>query len=781
MNIRRHFISLTLAAALLLGLAIPALAEEGEPGAAGAITDGELAAAGALGEQVDAWAADLTGGAALSGTVFWTGSDLRTEYLLTRAPDSLAVPVVVSADPLRTQQSLTAAAEMLAAEGLHVLGGVNGGFYTVATGEPVGLTVSAGALEHDDEGLQAVGFRADGSVIFGAPALSMALIAAGERWTIAGWNRNAPDGFSAWTPGNAAAVSLPAHSACVLLSTPEAPGLSGDMAVTVEQTFESDGSAVTVPEGTLLLTWMPMDEETAYALPAAITPGAELTLSIACAAGWEDVTSAVGILYPLLENGETVEDLTAAAAPRTAIGLRSDGTLLLYALDGRQSGYSVGAGLALVAERMKELGCVTAGALDGGGSTQLAAFLPGEADLRTFNRPSETPARKVANYILLAARTEPSGIAEQLTMEPLHINAVAGATLPLTVRASDGNGYGAALPEDLTFTVSEGLGAVTDGQYIAAGTGRGSVTVSAPGLISGSIPLYVTESPEELALYGEKYGKRTESLTLDAGQTVDLTVRAYDRHVLLSGNDLCYTWALDESVGTVDETGRITAGDVSAAGTLTVTAGESVKTIPITVWTGIPFEDVPRSDPRFDAVKYVYDHGIFKGTGETVFEPETVMNRAMLVTVLWRMEGAPAPEATAGFADVPEGEWYSDAVAWASEQGIVNGYSPEEFGPTDDLTREQILTILHRWAELPEPPADGEALPEAFAADDWAAEALAWAAAAQVYVPGAEGYPDARGPMDRAGVADVLMRYETLWLPRLAKTPEDAAEESTEL
>ena len=766
-NIRKTILSLALSAALLLALAGPASAAEETPAEVPVGT-------GALGEKVDEWSAALTGGAELSGSIFWTGSDLRTEYLLTLAPESVAVPVVVSGDPLRSRRSLAAAAASLEAEGLHVLGGVNGGFYTVATGEPVGIAVSGGALLHDDEGLQAVGFRADGSAVFGAPALRMRLRTESEDWNIVAWNRASGEGFTLWTPEGASAVAAAEHSSLVFLRAEETPGLSGETRCLIAELREGDGEAVTVPEGMLLLMLPPLDADTACTLPAAFAPGAEMTLETSCAEGWEDVDSAVGILYPLIEDGEIVPKLTAAAAPRTAIGLRPDGTLLLYALDGRQSGYSVGGGLTHAAERLKELGCVAAGALDGGGSTQLAAFLPGEAALRTFNHPSETPTRKVANYILLAARTEPSGKAEMLSMEPLHINAVAGAKIALTVRASDANGYGAALPSELSFTVSDGLGTVEDGEYIAAGTGSGTIEVSAPGVQSGSIPVRVTESPEEIWLYGEKYGKKTESLTLDAGQTVDLTVRAYDRHILLSGHDLCYTWELDEAVGTVDETGRLTTGTVSGEGLLRVTAGETVKEIPIRVWTGIPFTDVGRFDPCFDAVKYVYEHSIFKGTGETIFEPETVMNRAMLVTVLWRMEGEPAAESPAAFADVEPDEWYSAAVAWAAENGIVNGYSPEAFGPKDDLTREQILTILHRWAGLPEPPADGPVLPAETGAGDWALAALQWAAAAQVYVDAGEGFPAPQGLMTRADVADALMRYETLVRPYLVIVTEES-------
>ena len=774
---RRHIISILLAVSLLAFLAAPALG------------DGAAEDEGALGERVDEWTAYLAEGAELAGESFWTGSDLRTEYRLTLAPGSTAVPVVVSGEPLRAQRTLLEAAEGLEAEGLHVLGGVNGGFYTVATGEPVGLALSGGALLHDDEGLYAVGFRPDGGAVFGRPAGTQTLRAGEAAWPVAAWNRLAKAGFSAWTPDCDEAVTLPEHTMCALLTAPEAPGLSGEWELTVERAFVSDGAAFTVPEGTLLLTLPPVPAEeedgepTAPALPEAFAEGAAVTLQCACAEGWEDVESAVGILYPLIENGEIAEGLTASAAPRTAIGLREDGTLILYALDGRRSGHSVGGGLTHAAERLLELGCVTAGALDGGGSTQIAAFLPGDAGLRIFNRPSDGKPREVANYILLAVPAAPTGEAAQLSLEPLHINAVAGAAIPLTVRAADENGFGALLPEELTFTVSDGLGEVRDGQYYAAGTGSGTLTVSAPGLRSASIPIRVTESPEELLLYGERYGRKTEKLTLEPGYEVDLTVRAYDRHILLSGNDLCYTWSLESAAGTVDETGHLIPGPTSGTGMLTVAAGERAAEIPITVWTGVPFRDVPVYDPDFDAIRYVYEHGLFQGTAEDVFEPETVMNRAMLVTVLWRMEGEPAPAQPAAFADVAPDAWYAAAVAWAAENGIVNGYSAEQFAPEDDLTLEQILAVLHRRAGTPEPPEgeDAPVWPEDTDAHGWALAALRWAAAAGVCVWDETAVPAPRAPMDRAGVADVLMRYDSLIRPNLTKPTEDTENTAEEL
>ena len=88
-----------------------------------------------------------------------------------------------------------------------------------------------------------------------------------------------------------------------------------------------------------------------------------------------------------------------------------------------------------------------------------------------------------------------------------------------------------------------------------------------------------------------------------------------------------------------------------------------------------------------------------KGTGSGKFSPEITADRAMLVTVLWRLEGCPIVDSPVDFFDVANGMWYSDAIHWASANGIVKGYGDGTFGPTDMITREQVMTILNRYAD----------------------------------------------------------------------------------
>ncbi|MCI7473900.1 MAG: beta-N-acetylglucosaminidase domain-containing protein, partial [Clostridiales bacterium] len=147
--------------------------------------------------------------------------------------------------------------------------------------------------------------------------------------------------------------------------------------------------------------------------------------------------------------------------------------------------------------------------------------------------------------------------------------------------------------------------------------------------------------------------------------------------------------------------------------------------------TDTPFTDVKADEWFYEAVKYVCDNKLMDGTSSTTFAPLMITNRAMIVTILWRLEGQPKAEATLSFTDVESGVWYTDAVNWAASKGIVKGYSDTVFAPNDTVTREQLATILYRYAESKgyDVSAKGDLTTFADGANtsSWAAEAMEWA------------------------------------------------------
>ena len=187
--------------------------------------------------------------------------------------------------------------------------------------------------------------------------------------------------------------------------------------------------------------------------------------------------------------------------------------------------------------------------------------------------------------------------------------------------------------------------------------------------------------------------------------------------------------------------------------------------IPATVFaaTGsMPFTDVKESDWFCDAVQYVYDHGMMNGTGTSTFSPNETTTRGMIVTILHRMEGTPSAE-SAKFPDVPAGQYYTDAVAWASANGIVGGYGNGKFGPNDSITREQMATILYRYAQYKGYDTSTKGDLSAFADSNrvgaYAVEALSWAVGLELIRGNGDNTLSPGGSATRGQVATILMRF----------------------
>ena len=149
------------------------------------------------------------------------------------------------------------------------------------------------------------------------------------------------------------------------------------------------------------------------------------------------------------------------------------------------------------------------------------------------------------------------------------------------------------------------------------------------------------------------------------------------------------------------------------------------------------YSDVDADAWYADAVGYVRDNGLMGGTSGTQFEPDAGMTRAMLATVLYRASGSPAVSGTDSFTDTAAGTWYSDAVVWASSQGLVTGYGDGTFGTDDPVAREQIAAILWRCAGSPAADA-GASFADESAISAYAAQAVDWARGAGI-VGGKEG------------------------------------------
>lgn len=176
------------------------------------------------------------------------------------------------------------------------------------------------------------------------------------------------------------------------------------------------------------------------------------------------------------------------------------------------------------------------------------------------------------------------------------------------------------------------------------------------------------------------------------------------------------------------------------------------------------FSDVDTGDWFYGDVTYVCENGLMNGTSATTFSPNATTTRGMIVTVLHRLEGTPNVSVkTSSFADVSDDAYYSDAVAWAAENGIVTGYNNEKFGPNDSISREQMAAILWRYAEYKNydisEKADLSLFQDQGSISGYAVDAMAWANASGLITGVDNDTLSPKGKAIRAQVAAILHRF----------------------
>ena len=176
----------------------------------------------------------------------------------------------------------------------------------------------------------------------------------------------------------------------------------------------------------------------------------------------------------------------------------------------------------------------------------------------------------------------------------------------------------------------------------------------------------------------------------------------------------------------------------------------------------VPFTDVQETDWFYDAVGYAYENSLMSGTGEGHFSPAMTTTRGMIVTVLYRLEGSPEGE-TAPFDDVAPGAYYAAGTGWAAANGVVAGYGDGRFGPEDPITREQMASILYRYAQYKEydvtASGDVTTFADGAAVSSYAVAALNWAVGAGLLSGVGENRLNPGGSATRAEIAMILMNF----------------------
>lgn len=572
----------------------------------------------ALGDDLTATDTLLNQQTQLSTNVFWStvSSDYRTENLITYTPNGAVTPIVTYGGVLTDRSTVSNTAKALEEQGHRVVAGINGDFYNVNNGLPIGIVVTQGQLRSSDAGYNAIGFRADGTAILGKPGVAALLSYTAQDGTglplldgagnplydeagnprldgtgqildktlpVAAINKARTEaGVHLYTYDfNAAHSTGSTQPGVDVICTIQEGRLSiGETAALRVERVEEAASATVLEPNQIVLSANGKAAATTLDALRTIPAGTLITLSLTAAdPAWNDVEYAIGSLYSLVENGAVAGGLQNGAAPRTAVGQRYDGSLVFYTIDGRKAGHSIGATMTQVAQRLIELGCVTGLCLDGGGSTTLTVTRPTDLKAKRVNVPSDGGERAVSNQLFLVATNQPSGQLSHFHVSADHAYVLAGSSVNLSAAAIDTN----YIPMNEPYDLSANAGTLTDNVLVTPLEG-GDITILAQGGGGqGSTVVHAITAPDGVAVR-DASGAIITSLAAAPNTTVQLNGSAAYHHLPLKADPAAFTWALEGDIGTIDETGLFTATALGT-GRITVFAGTQSASIDVTVST----------------------------------------------------------------------------------------------------------------------------------------------------------------------------------------------------
>lgn len=614
---KTRFRALTsLVLAILLTLSVPAAASQ------------------AMGWELHKSVTVLGDGVTVTDQVMWGDSisDYRREKYLTYQPGVNVTPLVVYGAKVPTRATLTTMARDLEEYGYRVLGGANGDYFVMSTGVPLGMVVTWGVLRSSSSYHYAVGFNADGSAFVGQPNLQIWADFAGNHLLVAGgYNKSrtsdggytlfssdfgsttgakttginvilrpvvVPEGYTVPPPvaqkDPETGEDLPitqedtdaalAYAAAGLSTVPAELTIGGEITCVVEK-VTTGAKSVDIPEGRFVLSIDDQGPEYQRAVLSWLKQGEQVKLSVTTDdSRWQNAVSAMGAYLQLLSGGEVCSGLDTTASPRTALGIKENGEVILYTIDGRQTGYSLGASMTQVAKRLKELGCVDAVLFDGGGSTTFGTTDAMDSVFTLDSSPSDGAQRAVTNALFFVSNLESTGEPGSLYVTPHDGILLSGARVSLSASAIDTGFYPMyALGGGVSYT-AEGPGTVTE-NILTAGAEKGEVTVtaSAGGEVTGQALFTVVSTPDVITIKNQSTGKEVTSLTLEKWEKVDLTASATWYKLPLQSQDDCFTWTCDPEVGIIDQNGYFSAGSKGGTGAITVSAGGKTVSLSVTI------------------------------------------------------------------------------------------------------------------------------------------------------------------------------------------------------
>ncbi|MDD6189559.1 MAG: S-layer homology domain-containing protein [Clostridiales bacterium] len=539
--------------------------------------------AAALGEVFYESSIPIGVGTSLNESVY-TYSGIQNEHYIDYTPNEYVTPVVVYGSKVCNYGNFDTMAGLLEKKGWNVIGGTNGDYYVMATYQPIGIVMTEGVLHSSDGGLWAVGFRNDGTAMIGRPSIAASVTLGSTAYRVYGINKEIKTGdFYLYTDTYSYTTKNTVPTVNVVLSCPEdyQLKLNSEVELTVEEIIEAD-SELYMREGKFILSLTQDSDSWRMDGVNGLSVGDKVKLSVTADEAWNDIEYAVGSLYKLIENGEIISGVTdKLTSPRTAVGIRDDGSVVFFTVDGRQPGYSMGMTLPEVAERLLELGCTEACLLDGGGSTNLHAQYIGDEETSQVNRPSGENERSVTNYIMLVAKNEGSGRLTQVAVYPNEPVVLLGTKVQFEVKGADETSRPVEVSEK-TRWLSAGGSITSDGEYTPEMTGTYDITAYV-GEKNDTSTVTVIDTPSSISLHKDELGGAVSSLNVYTGTSETLIAKAKYNNISVMSSANAYRWEVVGNIGTIDQNGVFTAGEQQGSGKIIVTAGDCSTAIDVTV------------------------------------------------------------------------------------------------------------------------------------------------------------------------------------------------------
>ncbi|WP_340004239.1 phosphodiester glycosidase family protein [Paenibacillus sp. FSL K6-0276] len=451
-------------------------------------------------------------------------------------------------------KGVTEMASYADAPGNRVIAGVNGDFYEIsgfATGVPNGLFMDDGVILNSSISAFTFGLKEDGSSIYGVPKLTKNITINGKTTNLTSINRyrNTND-LVLYTENYNTSTKSTNEGDEVVLDIVEGEVKSGQtLKLRVSEIRNNQGNSP-LAKGKVILS----ANGTSRSVLQGLSVGDMVTANFALSGEWNEVRVAIGGEGPLVKDGVVQQGVGPLGFhPRTAIGTKADGSLVLFEVDGRSPGFSEGVDTEELGNILKDMGVVNAMNLDGGGSSTFVARMPGTTGVKMMNQGSDGYERKTGNGLLVVNTAPEQSAASKLVVHPNAERILQGSSFVFKAAGVDENGHPAPYSSTLNWQVDSSLGNIDGNGVFTAGTsaGTGKVTVEA-GPVKGSGEIEVVDKLTELKF-------PDEIKTYTSGATAQLTIKALRNGQVIQADNHSFNWRVEGEIGTVDENGLFQA------------------------------------------------------------------------------------------------------------------------------------------------------------------------------------------------------------------------------